>query len=191
MSDQEKERIIAEAYSNILSCLGEDVNREGLVKTPKRAAKAILFLTKGYNTSLDEIVNEAVFQEDINEMVVVRDIHLNSICEHHLLPFTGKVHVGYIPNGSVVGLSKIARIVDMFARRLQVQERLTKQIAEAMMNVVNPKGVAVVIEASHSCMSMRGVQKEDSITTTSSVQGVFKVDHRTRTEFFSHLNRKL
>jgi GTP cyclohydrolase I len=189
LEEDPKVKQMAEAFKTILMCLGEDVEREGLLKTPMRAAKAMVAFTKGYQCKLPQVIGDAVFDEDINEMVLVKNIDLYSLCEHHLVPFFGKAHVGYIPNGRVLGLSKIARIVEMFARRLQVQERLTKQIACSLDEALQPKGVAVVIEATHMCMVMRGVEKSGCSTTTSSVLGVFKKDARTRAEFFSHINR--
>jgi len=180
---------MASAYTTLLECIGEDPQRHGLQDTPMRAAKALAYFTKGYETDLTEIVNSAIFAEDCSEMVLVRDIDLYSLCEHHLVPFTGKVHIGYVPNGRVLGLSKLARIADMFSRRLQVQERLTKQIAEAIHAAIQPHGVAVVVEAAHMCMVMRGVEKASSKTITSSVLGVFKTDARTRQEFFALVNR--
>lgn len=172
-----------EAVRTLLLGMGEDPNREGLRDTPKRVVKALKFLTSGYHQSLDELLNGAVFHEDANEMVLVRDIDLFSSCEHHILPILGRAHVAYIPNGKVIGLSKIARICEMYARRLQVQERLTAQIADALQGLLQPQGVAVVVEATHMCMVMRGVQKPGSWTVTSSMQGVFADDARTRQEF--------
>ncbi len=173
------------AFAQIIAGIGEDLNREGLLDTPKRAAKAFRFLNQGYEQSLEEVVNGAMFPSDNSEMVVVKDIEFYSLCEHHLLPFIGKAHVAYIPQGHVVGLSKVARIVDMFARRLQIQENMTKQIADAMMEVTNAAGVGVVIEAKHMCMMMRGVGKQNSSMTTSMMLGNFRENPATRAEFTS------
>ncbi len=172
-------------YRRILEAVGENPDREGLRDTPKRASKAMLFLTQGYRQSLEEIVNGALFDTTNNEMVIVRDIELYSMCEHHILPFFGRAHVGYIPDGKVLGLSKIPRIVDMFARRLQIQEQLTKQIGDCIQGVTGAKGVAVVIEARHMCSMMRGVQKQNSSMTTSMMEGRFRDDPRTRQEFLT------
>ncbi|MCH8311863.1 MAG: GTP cyclohydrolase I FolE [Nitrospinae bacterium] len=169
----------------LLMELGEDPSREGLKNTPERVEKSLRFLTSGYMTNIDELVNGALYQENYDEMVIVKDIDIFSLCEHHLLPFLGKCHVAYLPKGQIIGLSKIPRIIDAFSRRLQVQERLTCQIAECLEKILKPKGVAVVIEALHMCMSMRGVQKQSSYTTTSSMLGSFKSDARTRSEFLS------
>lgn len=174
-------------FEQIITSIGEDLTREGLQKTPKRAAQAFKFITKGYKTALDDIVNGALFESDCDDMIIVKDIELYSMCEHHLLPFIGKCHVGYIPNGKILGLSKVARIVDMFARRLQVQENLTAQIAQTLLSVTDCLGVAVVIEAKHLCMMMRGVEKQNSIMKTSSMLGVFRDEHAARSEFLSLL----
>jgi GTP cyclohydrolase IA len=178
---------IAEAYCEMLGAIGEDVEREGLRRTPDRAARALEFLTQGYRQDLDEIINDAVFASDASEIILVKDIELYSLCEHHLLPFIGRAHVAYIPNGKVIGLSKVARIVDVFARRLQIQENLTTQIAQSLMGCLEPSGVAVVVEAKHLCMMMRGVEKQNSVMKTSCLLGVFQEDARTRSEFLSLL----
>ncbi len=169
----------------ILEQIGEDPDRQGLAQTPVRVAKAMKFLTSGYHSDIKDVINGAIFDEDHNEMVICRDIDFFSLCEHHMLPFFGRAHVAYIPNGKVVGLSKLARIVDVYARRLQVQERLNKQVANLLQEVLAPQGVAVVMEATHLCMVMRGVQKQNSMTVTSCMQGVFETSARTREEFIS------
>ncbi len=181
---------VKERYKNIITDLGENPRRNGLLDTPERAAKAMQFLTQGYHQDPVEILRGAMFEETYNEMVIVKDIELYSLCEHHILPFFGKAHVAYIPNGHIVGLSKIPRIVDVFSRRLQVQERLTEQILECVDNTLKPQGVAVVIEAAHMCMMMRGVQKQNSVTTTSGFRGAFK-QMETRTEFLKLISDKL
>ena len=177
-------------YEDILHLLGEDKAREGLLKTPERAAKAMRFLTEGYEQDPKKILKSAMFEETYNEMVIVKDIELYSLCEHHMLPFFGKAHIAYIPNGHIVGLSKIPRVVDVFARRLQVQERLTEQILDCINETLQPTGVAVVIEASHMCMMMRGVQKQNSTTTTSGFRGAFK-ETDTRSEFLKLISSRL
>ncbi len=187
---EENLKIITDNYSSIIENLGENASREGLIKTPERAAKAMQFLTKGYLENPEEILRSAMFKEPYKEMVVVKNIELYSLCEHHLLPFFGKAHVAYIPNGYIVGLSKIPRIVDAFARRLQVQERLTTDIRDCIQKTLEPIGVAVVIEASHMCMQMRGVEKQNSVTTTSAFTGEFLKDS-TRKEFLSLISSRL
>ncbi|MCC6445052.1 MAG: GTP cyclohydrolase I FolE [Armatimonadetes bacterium] len=174
---------MADMYHHILEEIGEDPEREGLVKTPKRAEEAMKFLTRGYHQDLETILNGAVFEESCQEMVVVKDIEFYSLCEHHLLPFFGQAHVAYIPDGKIVGISKVARIVDMFARRLQVQERLTDQIAQAMQEALQPKGVAVILEGKHMCMMIRGVQKQHSNVVSSAMHGAFREDRDLRSEF--------
>jgi len=177
--------MLEEHYREILKEIGEDPDREGLLRTPYRAQEAMKFLTRGYRQDLKELLNNAIFEEDYDDMVIVRDVEFYSLCEHHLLPFYGRAHVGYIPNGKIVGISKVARIVDMFARRLQVQERLTIEIAQAMQEALSPLGVAVVTEAKHMCMLMRGVEKQNSSVVSSHVLGTFREDRRTREEFMS------
>ena len=189
--DEERIEKLAYHYREILGLLGEDPDREGLLKTPERVAKAMAFMTKGYNEDPKQIIQSAMFKEDYRHMVLVKDIELYSMCEHHILPFFGKAHVAYIPNGYITGLSKIARVVECFARRLQVQERLTVQIRDSIQEALNPLGVAVVIEAGHTCMQMRGIQKQNSVTTTSAFTGTFLSDHRTREEFLNLIGHKL
>lgn len=192
--DQYDEKCVAEMaghYREILRLLGEDPSREGLLRSPERIARAMLFFTNGYDLDPEEILRSALFHEDYKQMVVVKNIELYSLCEHHMVPFVGKAHVAYIPNGTIVGLSKIARIVDAYARRLQVQERLTRQIKDCIQNTLNPLGVAVVIEAQHMCMSMRGVQKQNSVTTTSDFTGAFIKDPKTREEFMNIISQNL
>ena len=181
---------VKQRYKQIIEDLGEDTNRDGLLKTPERASKAMQFLTQGYHQDAAEILKSAMFKESYNDMVIVKDIEVYSLCEHHILPFFGKAHIAYIPQGQIVGLSKIPRIVDVFARRLQVQERLTHQILDCINDTLKPEGVAVVIEASHMCMMMRGVQKQNSVTTTSGFRGAFE-NIETRTEFLNLINAKL
>jgi len=187
--NKEKTERLASLYSEILGILGEDVKREGLLKTPERVAKAMQFLTQGYDMDAEEIIRSAMFREDYRQMVIVKDIELYSMCEHHMLPFYGKAHVAYIPNHYITGLRTLARVVDVFSRRLQVQERLTTQIKDCIQNTLDPLGVAVVIEAHHMCMQMRGVQKQNSITTTSDFTGVFLKQAKTRQEFLALIDR--
>ena len=189
--DLEKIEQLKYHYREVLRLLGEDPEREGLIKTPERVAKAWSYLTKGYEQDPIAILQSAMFKEEYKQMVVVKDIELFSVCEHHMLPFVGKAHVAYIPNGTITGLSKIARVVECFARRLQVQERLTVQIRDCIQEALNPLGVAVVIEAGHTCMQMRGIQKQNSVTTTSAFTGTFLSDHRTREEFLNLIGHKL
>jgi GTP cyclohydrolase I len=186
--DADTKAALIQSYTSILDSVGEDISREGLEKTPERAAKAMQFLTQGYELDAAEIIKSAMFKEDYSEMVIVKDIEVYSMCEHHILPFFGKAHIAYIPNGYVVGLSKLPRVVDVFARRLQVQERLTDQILHAIQENLNPLGVAVVIEAAHMCMMMRGVQKQNSMTTTSAFTGEFR-NAETRSEFLSLIGK--
>jgi len=188
--DEAATAALAENYKKIISSLGEDPGREGLLKTPERIAKAMQFLTQGYQMNAVDIINSAKFHESVSEMIIVKDIELYSMCEHHMLPFIGKAHIAYIPNGWITGLSKLARVVDVFSRRLQVQERLTVQIMDAIREALNPQGVAVIIEAKHLCMMMRGVQKQNSSTTTSAFCGEFEKD-KTRSEFLKLVSAKL
>lgn len=188
--DNDTTRQLEDRYKDMIDLIGEDITRDGLNNTPERAAKAFQFLTQGYDMDAEEILRSAMFKEEYSEMVIVKDIELYSLCEHHLLPFFGKAHVAYIPNGYIVGLSKIPRVIDVFARRLQVQERLTGQILHAIHNTLNPLGVAVVIEAAHMCMMMRGVQKQNSLTTTSAFTGEFQ-RVETRNEFLNLISAKL
>lgn len=187
-NQEEVQQELKKHYEAILSLIGEDPTREGLVKTPERVAKAMQFLTQGYEQSPEDILRGAMFREDYKQMVIVRDIDFYSMCEHHMLPFFGKVHIGYIPNGYITGLSKLPRVVDVFARRLQVQERLTTEIKECIQKTLNPLGVIVVVEAEHMCMQMRGVEKQHSLTTTSDFTGAFK-EAKTREEFMLHIAR--
>lgn len=182
--------IVEKNVKTLLEEIGEDPGREGLLRTPHRVAKAYEFLTQGYTKDIQKIVNGAIFEEKYDEMVIVKDIDFYSMCEHHLLPFYGKIHIAYVPNGKIIGLSKLPRIVDVFARRLQIQERLTQEIADTLDEILQPKGVAVVAEGYHMCMMMRGVEKQNSLTTTSAVHGLFQEDARTRTEFLNLINMK-
>lgn len=189
--DEERIERISAHYGDILSAIGEDPEREGLKRTPERVAKALQYLTHGYSLDPSAILRSALFTEEYSQMVVVKDIEVYSMCEHHMLPFFGKAHVAYIPNGRIVGLSKVPRVVDAFARRLQVQERLTNDIRDCIHETLQPLGVAVVLECSHLCMQMRGIQKQNSVTTTSAFTGIFLEDHRTREEFIKLISAKL
>ncbi|PWH86518.1 GTP cyclohydrolase I FolE [Brumimicrobium oceani] len=189
--NQEVTDKLTEVYKSVLADLGEDPSREGLLKTPERVAKSVQFLTQGYKQNPDEILRSALFQEDYSEMVIVKDIEVYSQCEHHMLPFFGKAHIAYIPDGKIVGLSKLPRIVDAYARRLQVQERLTLEIRDCIQRTLEPKGVAVVLECSHMCMQMRGVEKQNSSTTTSAFKGLFMSNDSTRKEFINLIQAKL
>jgi len=191
MYDELKTKNVALNYQRVIEQIGEDPHREGLLKTPERAAKAMQFLTHGYDINPDEIVRQAIFHEEYSEMVIVKDIEVYSLCEHHLLPFFGKAHVAYVPNGKIVGLSKIPRVVDAYSRRLQVQERLTIEIRDCVQRTLDPKGVAVVIECCHMCMQMRGVQKQNSVTTSSAFTGLFLRNEATRKEFINLVQAKL
>ncbi len=182
MNDEKRKKLEMNT-KNLLELLGEDPSREGLLNTPKRVAKAWEFLTKGYNENLDELINNAIFKGESKDMVIVKNIEFYSLCEHHMIPFYGKAHIGYIPDGKIIGLSKLARITDLFSQRLQVQERLTNQIAQCLQEVLNPRGVAVVLEGKHFCMLSRGVQKQNSIATSSSMLGIFREKESTRNEF--------
>ncbi len=188
--EKNTQQVLSENFTEIISAIGEDPAREGLQKTPLRAAQSFAYLTQGYQIDTQAIIQKALFKSDMSQIVIVKDIELYSLCEHHLLPFIGKCHVGYIPNGKILGLSKIARIVDAFARRLQVQERLTQQVAESLLSGVDAKGVAVVIEAKHLCMMMRGVEKQNSVMTTSVMLGRFRECHRSRAEFLALINNR-
>jgi GTP cyclohydrolase I len=189
--NQEVTDRLTEVYKEVLADLGEDPNREGLLKTPERVAKSVQFLTQGYKQDPDEILRSALFHEDYSEMVIIKDIEVYSQCEHHMLPFFGKAHIAYIPNGKIVGLSKLPRIVDAYARRLQVQERLTLEIRDCIQRTLEPKGVAVVLECSHMCMQMRGVEKQNSSTTTSAFKGLFMQNDSTRKEFINLIQARL
>ena len=189
--DDDKTKKLSQSYGDILDILGEDKDREGLLETPARVAKSMQFLTQGYGVNPEEIISSAMFREDYQEMVIVKDIDLFSLCEHHMIPFLGKAHVAYIPNGHITGLSKIARVVEAYARRLQVQERLTMQIRDCLQSTLNPLGVAVVIEAKHLCMVMRGIQKQNSVTTTSAFTGEFLNKASTRNEFIQLIDSHL
>ena len=189
--DEEVTKKMAYHYKEILSLMGEDAEREGLLDTPVRVAKAMQFLTQGYHSNPKEIIHSAMFKEDYRQMVLVKDIEIYSLCEHHMIPFIGKAHVAYIPDGQIMGLSKVARVVETFARRLQVQERLTMQIKDAIQDALNPLGVAVVIEAKHLCMAMRGIEKQSSVTTTSDFTGAFMTNLKTREEFLHLISTKL
>jgi GTP cyclohydrolase I len=191
MYDELKTKNMAGNFQQVIEQVGEDPNREGLLKTPERAAKAMQFLTHGYDLNPDALVEQAIFHEEYSEMVIVKDIEVYSLCEHHMLPFFGKAHVAYVPNGKIVGLSKIPRVVDAYARRLQVQERLTIEIRDCIQRTLDPKGVAVVIECCHMCMQMRGVQKQNSVTTSSAFTGIFLRNEATRKEFINLVQAKL
>jgi GTP cyclohydrolase I len=191
MYDEKLTNELATHYEEIIHNLGEDTQREGLLKTPERVAKAMQFLTNGYKVNPDDLIKQAIFHEEYSEMVIVKDIDIYSMCEHHMLPFFGKAHIAYIPDGKIVGLSKIPRVVDAYSRRLQVQERLTIEIRDCIQRTLNPKGVAVVIECSHMCMQMRGVQKQNSVTTSSAFTGLFLKNDATRKEFINLVQAKL